>query len=102
MNKLYIIIFATLIAILPIYFIKKYIITKNKLFIGLALSCYVLLILSYIKIFKTENIATSYTILQILQIIMVLIISRIIFNEKLTTNKYIGLILGSMSIYLLL
>ena len=102
MNKLYIIIFATLIAILPIYFIKKYIITKNKLFIGLALSCYVLLMLSYIKLFSTENIATSYTILQILQIVLVLIISRILFYEKLTTTKYLGIMLGSMSIYLLL
>ncbi len=58
--------------------------------------------LSYIKLFKTTELSSSYTILQILQILIVLFIGVLLFNESLTMNKIIGVILGLLSVYLLL
>jgi hypothetical protein len=61
---------STIIAILPIVFIKKYIQTKEIYNLILALILYVFLLLSYIKLFETEQVSSTYTILQILQILI--------------------------------
>jgi multidrug transporter EmrE-like cation transporter len=58
--------------------------------------------LSYIKLFETTEISSTYTILQILQILIVLLIGVLLFNESLTLNKVIGILFGLVSIYLLL
>ena len=93
---------ATIIAILPIVFIKKYIMTKEMYNLILALILYVLLLFSYIKLFETEQVSSTYTILQILQILIMIGVGIIIFNESLTINKSLGIIFGIISIYLLL
>ena len=96
------ILIGTIIAILPIYLIKKYILTNNYLFIGLTLCAYIILTIAYIKIFRTnEEISVIYTFLQILQIFLVVFIGIIIFKEKLTKNKFIGIFLGCIAIYFL-
>jgi multidrug transporter EmrE-like cation transporter len=93
---------STIIAILPIIFIKKYIITKEIYNLILAFILYIFLLLSYIKLFETEQVSSSYTILQILQILIMIIVGIMIFNESLTINKILGIIFGLLSIYLLL
>lgn len=102
MNYL-LILFSTIVAILPIIFIKKYILTKNYSYILISLILYVLLAVSYINIFK-EGIELSivYTILQILQILVIFFVGIFYFNEKLNQNKIIGTILGISSVYFLL
>lgn len=102
-----IVLIATIVALLPVYFIKMYINNKSKSYILnpwllLSLLSYIILMICYIKIFTTMDIASSYTILQILQIILVILIGYFIFNEKINLNKLIGIILGIVSIILLL
>ena len=102
-NNLYILlIIATIVALIPIFLIKKYIITNNKNFIYLTIFFYILLILCYIKIFKLGEISSLYTILQITQIIIVVIGGLILFGEKLTKNKLIGLCASIIAIIFLL
>jgi multidrug transporter EmrE-like cation transporter len=95
-------ILATIIAILPVVFIKKYIQTREIYNLIIAFILYILLLLSYVKLFETEQVSSAYTILQILQILIMIVIGLIIFNESLTLNKILGIIFGILSIYLLL
>ncbi len=42
---------------------------------------------------------SSYIILQIIQILIVAFIGILMFEEKLSLNKFLGIILGGLSIY---
>jgi len=101
-NKNTMLIIATNVAIIPIFLIKKYIITNNKNFIYLTIFFYILLMICYIKIFKIGDISSLYTILQITQIVVVVIGGLILFGEKLTKNKLIGLSASIVAIVYLL
>ena len=100
MNKYLII--STIIAISPIIFIKRYINTNQIYNLFFALILYILLLLSYIKLFENADISSTYTILQILQIFLVLFAGIIFFKESINMTKIIGIILGTISIYFLL
>lgn len=102
MNYL-LLLFSTTVAILPVVFIKKYILTKNYNYILVSLIFYVLLAISYINIFK-EGIELSivYTVLQILQILVIFFVGIFYFNENISLNKIIGTVLGISSVYFLL
>jgi len=102
-NNLYILlIIATIVALLPIFLIKKYIITNNINFIYMAIIFYIILMICYIKIFKIGEISSLYTILQITQIVVVVIGGLILFGEKLTKNKLIGLCASIIAIIFLI
>ena len=94
---------ATIIAILPVIFIKQYIATNHSYYVVLSFIGYILLFLAYYKIFKTgQEISIIYTLLQILQIVIILFVGLLFFKEKLTKNKIIGTVLGVTAIYFLL
>ena len=102
MNKITWMIIATIIAIIPVYFIKKYIMTNNYFYIIITIFLYMILLYSYINLFTLSGeIMIVYTILQILQILLVVMIGMLIFNEKLTIKKIIGIVTGCISIYFL-
>ena len=95
-------IIATIIAIIPVYFINKYIMTNNYLYIILTIFVYMILLYSYINLSKqSEEVMVVYIQLKILQILLVAMIGIFIFNEKLTINKIIGIVAGCISIYYL-
>jgi drug/metabolite transporter (DMT)-like permease len=96
------IITSTIIALLPLVLIKKYLQSNQIYYLIITMIVYFLLMLSYIKLFENTELSSIYTILQILQILLVLLIGVIIFNETLTLNKVIGIIFGLISVYLLL
>ena len=92
------IIIASIIALLPLYFIKKYIQTNNKINIIITLVLYVILTGLYIKIFTEKELSSYYILLQILQILIVVVIGIVIFNEKINIKKILGLLFGIISI----
>jgi drug/metabolite transporter (DMT)-like permease len=96
------IISSTIIALLPLICIKKYIHSNQLIYLVIAMILYFLLMLSYIKLFEKTELSSIYTVLQILQILIVLLIGLLIFNESITLNKIIGIIFGLISVYLLL
>ncbi len=93
---------ASIIAILPLIFIKKYINTKQVYNLIIALVLYIFLLLLYIKLFEKSELSSVYIVLQILQIFLVLFAGLIFFKESITMTKLLGILLGSISIYLLL
>lgn len=102
-NKLNVLlIIATILALIPIFLIKKYILTNNKNFIYLTLFFYILLMICYINMFRLGEISSLYTILQITQIIVVVIGGLLLFGEKITKNKLIGLTASIIAIVFLL
>ena len=100
MNNLWIII-ATIIALIPVLLIKQYIVTKNFNYLILALIAYIVLIICYINIFNTNVVSSTYVILQILQILIMVIIGIILYKENINITKIIGIILGILAIVLL-
>ena len=91
---------ASIIAILPIFFIKKFILTNNYFYILASLLCYCILIFSYIQLFKNK-VGTIYTLLQVLQVLIVVIGSLLLFKEKIDRNKILGIVFGLLCIYFL-
>lgn len=101
MDIIYWYVVAILVALVPIYLIKKFVITSNENYLLLTMLLYAILIISYVKIFQQEPVASAYVILQILQIIVVVLMGVLLFDDKVTFNKIIGLCFGIISVYLL-
>ena len=96
------IIIASIIAILPLYFIKKYIQTNKKIYIFISILLYCIMTFLYIKIFRKGELSSYYVILQILQILIVVVAGLLLFNEKINIKKIMGIIFGIISINFLI
>jgi multidrug transporter EmrE-like cation transporter len=95
-------IMAAIAAALPLPLIKKYNTSNNHIYlIGSAVS-YMILILSYVIILRTNNMITIYPFLKILSIVIVILFGWFVFHENFTTKNVIGIILGLIAMYLLL
>jgi multidrug transporter EmrE-like cation transporter len=92
---------AVLTSALPIPMIKKYTIDNDIKWLILASVLFVVLVIAYANILKTNNISTAYPLVKITSIIFVAVFGLVLFGEKLRTTEIIGIILGIGSIYLL-
>lgn len=95
------IVIATIAAILPTIFIKEYLKNDNYIFIGFTLISYLILMITYIKMFKVAEVSNIYPLLQVIQLLVVVSIGIFAFGEKVYTRKVIGVMLGIGSIYVL-
>jgi len=85
----------------PILFIKYYDATKEFYWIIFTILCYIFLTYVYVHILKTKDFATQYILIKVLSILLVLMFSIFLYNNKLDTKTIIGILLGITSIYLL-
>jgi multidrug transporter EmrE-like cation transporter len=85
--------------VIPI--IKKYITTKNSLWIGLAMLWYVLIIWLYTIILTVDNMSVIYSILKVLDILIVLGFGVLMFKESLTMRQIIGIVFAIIAVVLL-
>ena len=99
MNYTTLLLITSIIALIPIFLIKKYINTKNNNYLYIAGIFYLLLLLSYIKVFSQREMSSSYIILQIMQILIIVIGGILLFREKISLNKLIGILAGFTCIY---
>jgi len=90
-----------IISIIPLALIKKYIISGNLWLLILCLICYSIMIAIYINLLRTNGLSKMYTLVQILQVLLVVLMGILFFNEKLSLNIIIGLLFGIIAIYLL-
>lgn len=104
-NTLLYLIIATVSALLAPIFIKKYTVNKNAKFsfiwIIVSIVSYLILLLTYIKLFDGRDLGIYYILLQILQIIIIIPIGIILFGESINSMQIIGVILAIISIFLL-
>ncbi len=101
MDLIYWQIFATLTAIINAYLIKQYVISLNMFYLLLIMLLYMVLMISYINIFEQKEVSSSYTVIQIMQILVVVVMGLLFFDEEITSNKVIGVCFGLWSVYLL-
>jgi multidrug transporter EmrE-like cation transporter len=101
MNYLLLLIITSIIALIPIIFIKKYINTKNINNLIVAGFFYLLLLLSYVKVFSQSEVTSAYTLLQIIQVLIIVFIGFIIYKETVSRDKIIGIGAGLICIYFL-
>ena len=95
-------ILSSIITTISLLCIKQYIITKNITYIVLSAILYMALIYIYVELFQNGEISSLYVILQIVQILIVSLIGIVLYHEKITTNKIIGIIAGLICVYLIL
>ncbi len=95
------IVVGAVISIIPAYFIKKYNITKNYIWLFLSMICYCILMLAYSKLFVSKNIVTIYQIIKILSVLLATVFGYLFLSYKLTIKTMFGVIFAIMSIYLL-
>jgi drug/metabolite transporter (DMT)-like permease len=92
----------TIISIVPLVLIKQYINNNNYLLLLLCLLCYSIMIFIYIKLLRNNGLSKVYSLIQILQVIIVVLIGTLFFHEKLTFEIITGIILGLTGIYLII
>jgi len=90
-----------IVAILPIFFIKKYLASKNNHQLLYAFGGYVGLTYLYIKILGRCEMSKIFCISQIIQILLVVFGGILLYSEKLTTNKIIGVSTSIIALYFL-
>jgi drug/metabolite transporter (DMT)-like permease len=56
----------------------------------------------YIKLLRNGGLSTVYTIVQILQVILVVLTGVLFFHEKLSLNIITGIVLGLTGVYLII
>jgi hypothetical protein len=90
-----------IVAISPVFFLKKYVSNNqsDKKYIILALLGYLCLTYLYIKLLKIVEMTKLFCISQIIQILMIFIGSILIYAENITMNKIIGVIISICAIY---
>lgn len=98
-NLLYILL--PIVAIAPVFFIKKYVSNKNsdKKYILFALIGYILLTYLYIKLLKKGDMTKIFYLSQIMQMLIIFIGSILIYAEEITINKILGVIISISAVY---
>lgn len=103
-NNLFLIswfIIGSIAAIIPVILIKEYTVNKNNNLLLISLVCYLILLYSYIHIFNNKTISSAYTIIQLLQIIIIALSGMILFKEKITSKTIFGIFLAIAAMYYL-
>jgi multidrug transporter EmrE-like cation transporter len=99
MNIWYII--GSIAAIIPVILIKEYTVSKNNNLLLLCLLCYLILISSYVHIFNNKVMSSAYTLIQILQILIIVLSGIMLFKEKITSKTLFGIFLAIAAMYYL-
>lgn len=103
MNLMTLYILLPIVAILPVFFIKKYVSKENeeqnKKYILYALIGYITLTYLYIKLLKKGDMTKIFCISQIIQMIIIFIGSILIYAENISLNKIIGVCISIIAIY---
>lgn len=82
--------------------IKKSILNNNTNWFYCAIMLAIILVIAYSNLYNNNNnIAMTYTIINILAIVLFNIIGIVYFNEICNINVILGLIFGIISIFLL-
>ncbi len=102
MNIKILLLIATIVALTPVILIKQYTKTQNKNLLIVVAILYFILAYTYIQIFRVSEVSKSYSLLQVLQILLVVILGTLLFNEKITQNKIIGFVAGMIAVYYLM
>uniref|UniRef100_A0A6G6ACD3 Membrane protein n=1 Tax=Borely moumouvirus TaxID=2712067 RepID=A0A6G6ACD3_9VIRU len=100
-SKIFWYLIAAIISAIPIPIIQKYVDTKNKFYLFLAMLFYLILVLIYAQVLQSTQMSIAYPLIKFLSIILVVVFGVLFFNNKLSTKQIIGILIGGVSLYLL-
>jgi multidrug transporter EmrE-like cation transporter len=86
---------------LTVIIIKQYEKSPNNWLLLATVLSEMVLIYSYIKLLKNDNIITLFGLVKFISILLVIAPGIIFFGSKLTIKQIIGIIFAIISIYLL-
>lgn len=90
---------AVLSTIGGVIFVKEYLLHPSKpIFLLFSFLSEAILVLSYIHLFSQGNVGTLYTLTKIISIILVVLLSIVLFHQRLKWYQVIGIILAILSI----
>lgn len=94
-------ILASFFSALTVITIKYYLKYKNKNILLLTVLVDIGLIYSYIRLLQKYDILTSFLLVKIISVLIVLLAGIMIWDVKLTNQKIIGIIFAFITMYLL-
>jgi hypothetical protein len=101
MNDLVIVPVGALLAVLTIFSVRKYIQTQNLLwFLGVLIG-EIGIVTVYFILFKRSDFINSYMIIRVLSVIISLPLGIYIFETKIKTRHYFGILLAIIAMFLL-
>ena len=93
---------SALVSILFVLGIKYYLKNNNVLFLCGVILVEVITIYIYIQLLAQHNSGVLYCISKIITIIMVLILSILLFEEKMTLKQWLGVTLACIALVLIM
>ena len=100
-NNLFWYILCATSASFPIILIKKYIETDSWILLFYSMCASAIMVFSYVKILKNNNISILYPFLKVFSVFIVVFFGFYFNGETLSVHNVLGIILGCISIYLL-
>lgn len=101
MNDLVIIPVGAVLAVLTIFSVRKYIETQNLFwFLGI-IAGEIGIILVYLILFKRTDFINAYMIIRILSVIISLPLGVYVFETKVKTRHYFGIVLAIIAMFML-
>lgn len=91
----------TLIESISDILLKQYVSNNENIFLMAGLIGYIFIGIMFLQLLKIENLGTANIIWHVMHFSILFLFSVLYFNEHYTTREIIGLILGSISFYLL-
>ena len=101
MNYILLLILIIIISLLPIFFLKMYVRDQKQHYIMYALIAYMFIIYLNICLLEKGEMSSLFCIIKISQILIVVIISAIIYSEKITHHKILGISTSLLALYFL-
>lgn len=92
---------AAISSALPMIFAKQYAVSKDTTWLVTAAVSYAILMFCYVQLVDGFTVSSLYPLIKFLSIAGVTIAAIVIFEETLTPEKAVGLLLGFGAVYLL-
>lgn len=96
------IVVAAITSAIALPLIKQYNTTHNYIYLVLAAISQMVLVASYVFILRTSNMTTIYPFLKILSVMIVALFGFFIFQEHITIENGIGIVLCVIALYFLI
>jgi multidrug transporter EmrE-like cation transporter len=81
-------------------FVKQYTKTKDMIWLVFSLICYMIVIWTYVIIVPTQNVTAAFSILKVINILVVALLGFMFYNEIPTFYQKLGILTAIISIIL--
>ena len=88
-------------ATLAVFLVKQYTSTGSYKYLILAIISYAMVMIAYINMLRYSDVIAIYSFMQIFELLAVVLVGIILFNETINPSKILGILFGLGSMYFL-